>query len=170
MYNVTKQYIQNIYKSEELKTIIVGLGNPSFSDDGVGLLVARAIKRKIPVVDATVVEATIAGLDVLDIIANFEKAIIIDAIQTPQGAPGSIYRFEINQVSSLIEVSPHSINLLTSLKLGKKLGLTLPEEVIVFGIEAQNVDDLSEECTPLVKAAIPFCVGKIMTELTYNRN
>lgn len=148
-----------------MKTIIVGLGNTSFSDDGAGLLVARTIKGKILDKDTAVVEASVAGLDILDIIADFEKAVIIDAVQTEDGKPGSIYRFDLDQLFFLKEGSPHHIDFLTSFYLAKKLELPLPGEVILFGIEAQTIDQPNEGCTPPVAAAIPLCVEKIMTEL-----
>jgi hydrogenase maturation protease len=148
-----------------LKSIILGLGNPLFSDDAVGLLVARSIKYRITDEDVAVAEATAAGLDVLDIITGYEKAIIVDAVQTSQNKPGTIYRFELDQFSTTKEECPHNIDFLTSCQLGKKLGLALPAEIIVFGIEVENISDLNEECTPLVKAAIPDCVDMIMAEL-----
>jgi hydrogenase maturation protease len=148
-----------------LKSIIIGLGNPLFSDDAVGLLVARAIKFRITDRTVTVAEVTVAGLDVVDIISGYEKAIIIDAVQTSYNKPGTIYRFELGQLSAIKEGCPHNIDFLTSIILGKQLGLAVPAEIVVFGIEAENVTDLNEGCTPLVNAAIPDCVDRIMTEL-----
>jgi hydrogenase maturation protease len=151
-----------------LKTIILGLGNPQFSDDAVGLLVARDIKLRISGSNTTVAEATAAGLDVLEIIADYEKAIIIDAVQTTRNQPGAIRRFDLKEMLEISEKhkrSAHSIDFLTSIVLGKKLGLSLPDDIILIGIEAQNVVDLSEECTPPVRAAIPVCIEMIMNEL-----
>jgi hydrogenase maturation protease len=148
-----------------LKTIIIGLGNPSFSDDGVGLLVTRSITNKIANADISIVETSTAGLDILDIIADYEKAIIVDAVQTENGIPGSIYRFDLNELSFLEEGSSHNIDLLTSVNLGKKLGLSLPNQIIIFGIESQNISEPKEECTPRVSAAIPLCIEKIINEL-----
>jgi hydrogenase maturation protease len=148
-----------------LNTIIVGLGNILFSDDGVGLLVARALKSNVSEKYVAVVEAIVAGLDILDIITGFEKAIIVDAFQTGQFKPGTICRFDIDQISSFQERYPHSIDFLTSIKLGQKLGLVLPEKIILWGIEAENIAHLKEGCTPLVQAAIPICVDMILKEL-----
>jgi hydrogenase maturation protease len=148
-----------------LKSIILGLGNLLFSDDAVGLLVARAIKCRITDSTVTVAEVTVAGLDVLDIIAGYEKAIIVDAVQTSQNQPGTIYRFELDQLSAIKEGCPHNIDFLTSIMLAKQLGLAVPAEIVVFGIEAENVTDLNEGCTPLVNAAIPDCVDWILDEL-----
>jgi hydrogenase maturation protease len=152
-----------------LKTIIAGLGNPLFSDDGVGLLIARALKSQVSNTDTEIVEVTVAGLDILEIIADYDKAFIIDAVQTEQGEPGTIYRYDMNQILSFSMLNkgiPHIIDFPTSYKLSRELGLPLPGEIIIFGIEAQNTEILEEGCTPKVRAVIPICVEKIMAELT----
>jgi hydrogenase maturation protease len=148
-----------------MKTIVVGIGNSQFADDGIGLLVAQNIKSKNLDPETMVVDASPCGLDILELIAGFDKAIIIDAVQTGKNEPGFIYRFDINQVQSPLRVFPHGMDFITSLKLGEKLGLAIPNQIIVFGIEIQKVDDLNEECTPKVRAALPFCVENIMHEL-----
>jgi hydrogenase maturation protease len=148
-----------------LKTIIVGLGNLSFSDDGIGLLVARAVKNEILHEGISVVESSGSGLDILDIIADFEKAIIVDAVQTADGQPGSIYRFDLDDTFFQEASSPHKIDFLAAINLGRKSGLRLPCEIIVYGIEAQTIDEPVERCTAAVKASIPVCVEKIIAEL-----
>jgi hydrogenase maturation protease len=148
-----------------LKTIILGLGNPLFGDDAVGLMVARAVKARITRTDIEAVEASVAGLDVIDIIADYEKAIIIDAVQTTRNKPGTIHRLDLNQLSETNAGCAHSIDFLRSIILGRKLGLALPNSISVIGIEVENAGDLKEECTPLVKAAIPVCIEMIMAEL-----
>ena len=115
--------------------------------------------------ETTVIDTSPCGLDILELIAGFDKAIIIDAVQTGKNEAGFIYRFDINQVQSPSKVYPHEIDFITSLKLGEKLGLAIPNEIIVFGIEVQNVNGLNDECTPRVRAALPFCVENIMNEL-----
>jgi hydrogenase maturation protease len=149
-----------------LKIIIVGLGNPSFLDDGIGLLVARAVKNEIVDEGICVVESSGSGLDILDIIADFEKAIIVDAVQTSEGQPGSIYRFDLDDTFFQKAGSPHTIDFLAAINLGRKSGLRLPREIIVYGIEAQTIDEPVEGCTGAVKASVPVCVEKIVNELS----
>jgi hydrogenase maturation protease len=153
-----------------MKTIIIGLGNPSFSDDGVGPLVARAIKGRTLPRDVTVVEVAAGGLDILDIVDDYRKAVIIDAVQTMNAPPGSIHRFNINQLSPAAASSPHNFDLLASLELGQRLGITLPQEVIVYGIEARNFDEPGEALSPPVRAAVPLCAEKILAELEFKQD
>ena len=87
-----------------MKTIVVGIGNSQFADDGIGLLVAQNIKSKNLDPETMVIDTSPCGLDILELIAGFDKAIIIDAVQTGKNEPGFIYRFDINQVQSPLSI------------------------------------------------------------------
>ena len=71
-----------------MKTLVLGLGNPILSDDGVGLRVARELENRLDQQEVTVVETSMAGLDLLDLLAGYDRAIIVDAIQTVGGKVG----------------------------------------------------------------------------------
>lgn len=70
------------------KIIVVGLGNPILSDDSVGIRVARVLNERITQPGINVVEASIAGLDFLDFLTGYDKAIIVDAVNTEGGRQG----------------------------------------------------------------------------------
>jgi hydrogenase maturation protease len=148
-----------------MKTIILGLGNSLFGDDAVGVLVARALKPRAANADIIIEEAAVAGLDVLDLLSGSDRAIIIDAVQTPQGRPGSIYRLDRTQISRFESPNPHQLDFLAALELGQRLGLELPREIILFGIEAGNIIEPNQVCTKEVEAAIPGCLAAIVREL-----
>lgn len=144
----------------------MGLGNPILSDDGVGCRVAMALREKLTTTDADIMEASIAGLDFLDLLTGYERTIIIDAIQTGKGKPGQIYRFGPDALASTRHAgTPHDVNLATALELGKRLNLNLPRQIIIFAIEVKDVTSFGEECTPEVMKAIPACVKLVLQEL-----
>jgi hydrogenase maturation protease len=148
------------------KTLILGLGNTILSDDGVGCRVASALKERLKEPWIEIVEAGIAGMDFLELMTGFDKTIIIDAIQTKKGKPGQIYRLEPEMLSSTRHAgSPHDVNLVTSLELGKRLGLKLPQRISIFAIEAEDVTSFGEECTPEISKAIPGCTAMVIQEL-----
>jgi hydrogenase maturation protease len=150
----------------KLKTLVLGLGNPILSDDSAGCRVAMALQEKLHRPDIDIKEASIAGLDFLDVLAGYDRTIIIDAIQTSEGKPGKIYRFGPEILANTRHASsPHDVNLATALELGKKLNLELPQEIIIFAIEAADVTSFSEDCTPNVARAIPACVDLVLEEL-----
>lgn len=151
------------------KTIVVGLGNPLLKDDGVGNKVADIIKKKVgPEID--VVEASLAGFKLIDILTGYDYAILVDAVQTKGGKVGDIY--ELNKDSlefSQRLASVHDINLYTAFELGKKLGVKLPEELDIYAIEVEDVLNFGEYLTPEVEKVVPVVVDKVLESLKVNR-
>jgi hydrogenase maturation protease len=149
-----------------MKTLVLGIGNPILSDDGVGIKVAQEVGKKLDNPQITVSETSAAGLSLLDSIIGYDKVIIIDAIQTEKGKVGQIYRMKPEDFSFTKRVSsPHQINLVTALELGKLLNLTVPQEISIFAVEAKDTTSFSEGCTPGVEQAIPEAVKMVLDEL-----
>jgi hydrogenase maturation protease len=148
-----------------MKTIILGLGNTSFGDDGVGVLIARELKNKILDPQVEIAEAAVCGLDVVELVSGFQKAILIDAILTPGGTPGSIYRLDISQVDAPRESISHKIDFLSAFHLARKLGMELPDNLTILAVEAENIEYPTEKCTSDVSSAVQPCVEMIMREL-----
>jgi hydrogenase maturation protease len=149
-----------------MKTLVLGLGNPILSDDGAGIRVAQEVGKKLDDPQVTVSETSVAGLSLLDSIVGYDKVIIIDAIQTKKGKAGQIYRMKPEDFSFAKHLSsPHQINLVTALELGKMLNLVMPQEITILALEAKDVSNFSERCTPEVERAIPEAVKMVLEEL-----
>jgi hydrogenase maturation protease len=151
-----------------MKTLILGLGNPILTDDGVGIHVVRAVAARCHVDGLAFAEASIGGLRLLDNIAGYERVIMVDAIQTRDGKPGDIYRLHPNGLrASLHSGSTHDISLAGALALGRSMGMTLPddESIFIITIEVEDVLTFGETCTPVVAAAIPRAVEAVLADL-----
>jgi hydrogenase maturation protease len=149
-----------------MKTLVLGTGNPILSDDGAGIRVAQEVGKKLDDPQVTVSETSAAGLSLLDSIVGYDKVIIIDAIQTKKGKAGQIYRMKPEDFSYAKHLSsPHQINLVTALELGKVLNLVMPQEIIIIAVEAKDISNFGERCTPEVERAIPEAVKIVLAEL-----
>jgi len=149
-----------------VKTLILGVGNPILSDDGVGIHVARKLKeRKRPGVD--VEELAASGLELLDLVLGYDKVIIIDAIQTTKGIPGDIHVLdEADFEKSVHGSSPHGINIATALALGRKIAPEkMPKTVVFIAVEAEDLVNVKEQLTPKVQAALPKVIKKVEDEI-----
>jgi len=149
-----------------VKVLVLGVGNPILSDDGIGIHVARELKkRKMPGVD--VEELAASGLELLDVVRGYDKVIIIDAIQTTKGKPGELHILEEKDFEKSIHgSSPHGINIATALALGRKLVPNeMPKEVVFFAVEAEDLVNVSERLTPKVAKALPRIVERVEKEL-----
>lgn len=147
-------------------TLVVGVGNPILSDDGVGIHIARALKDMgMPGVD--VEELPASGLELLDMVLDYDRVIIVDAIVTGMGVPGELHMMEEDDFENTVHgASPHGINIATALALGRQLASDrMPSDIRFFAIEAADVVNVSEKLTPAVAAAMPSIIEKILAEL-----
>lgn len=146
------------------RTLVLGLGNPVLSDDGAGLHVARALRRRLRGRRNVVVEESCrGGLYLMEQMVDFDRAIIVDAILT--GAPpGTLHRLTPASIPTQHSASGHDANLPTALALGRQTGAHLPadEEILLVGIEAADTETFNETCTPPVEAAIPHAVEVVL--------
>lgn len=152
-----------------MKTVIIGLGNPILSDDSVGIKVAREIRKKLDGVNACadVTEAYAGGMRLMDEMIGYEKAIIIDAMVTGKALPGTVHAMSLSDlICTRNLVCTHDTNLATALEMGNMLGMVLPSDISIWGIEAQEVETFGEELTMEVGKAVPIVVEKIMAEIS----
>ena len=164
-----------------MKTIIIGLGNPILSDDGVGWKVAEALSTILPSTHLRhpsptergdegegiiVVEtASLGGLSLMERLEGYQRAILVDSMQTGLHPIGTVSLFPLNELPNPAEshsASAHDTSLMTALETGCRMGLSLPHEVMVVAIEARTVHDFSEELSPEVAEAVPRAAQTVM--------
>lgn len=156
-----------------MKTLVIGLGNPILTDDGVGVKVAYQIEKELgdemrENVDVTEVSA--GGLRLMEAMVGYDRVILIDAILHKNGnQPGKISRMTLDDLRRISptqhSASAHDTTLVTALDAGRELGLSLPDDIIIFAIDVENVMDFSEEPTPDVASAIPKVKDAVLADL-----
>jgi len=144
------------------KTLVVGMGNLIYRDEGVGVHVIEEMKKmELP----RHVELLDIGTSTMDLIAYLDgvkKLIVIDAMKAG-GTPGTLYRCGPEDLLPKEEgpVSLHEIGLLETLAIAKKKGLEI--DTVVIGVEPKVFDwgmELSEE----VKDRIPDIIDAVLKE------
>lgn len=150
--------------------VVVGLGNPILSDDGVGIAVARRLRETLPA-DAgiAVVEAYAGGLRLMEAMAGYDRAVIVDAMKSGLLPPGSVQVFEPATARTRHTLCTHDSDLATALALGRDLGLALPRCVEVVAVEAQDVETFGEELSAAVRAAVPTAAAEALRRLGWER-
>lgn len=150
-------------------TIVLGLGNPVLGDDGVGWHVAEECAKQIA--DAPHIEVdcvAVGGLSLMERLVGYDCAILIDAITTGQEPPGAVRCVRLDELANLTAghtSSSHDTTLQTALNLGRRMGAHLPDSVIVVTVEAQRVNEFSEELSPAVAVAVPQAVQMVLQML-----
>ena len=150
-----------------MKTLVLGLGNPILTDDGVGIYVVRALAGRLDRPDVEVAEASLGGLRLLDTVVGYNRLILVDAIQAG-GQAGQVYRLGPNDLrSSLHSASSHDLGLPAAMELGRRLGMVLPEDeaITILAVEVEDVITFGETCTPHVQEVIPRVAQMILEEV-----
>jgi hydrogenase maturation protease len=142
---------------------IIGLGNELRGDDAVGLLAARRLRQALGN-RAEVIEAEMAGVDLIELMKGARVVILIDAARSGQN-PGIIHRLDASDSSIGVRVFPHSTHALgisDVLELARAMGV-LPARVIVYGIEAGNTE-AGQALSSSVAKALDEVVGRVIQE------
>ena len=161
---------------ENMKTLIIGLGNPILTDDGVGVKVARQLEERINLTahpELEVTEASAGGLRLMEAVLDYDRVILIDAyyLHPDKTKPGRIHRMTLDDLRSVSptqhSTSAHDTSLVTALDAANELGYKVPQEFIIYAVEVENILDFSETPTLAVGDAIPVVVERIIEEFSF---
>ena len=146
-----------------MNTLILGVGNSILTDDGVGIKIAHKLKERNPELEVT--ETSEAGIALLDLIAGYDKLIIIDSIKTEKGKPGELYKLELEALKPAANLSSsHGIDIATAYEIGQRLGYRMPKYISIYAVEIKDNTTFGEKCTEEVEGRIPFIAEQIMEE------
>jgi hydrogenase maturation protease len=96
---------------------------------------------------------SLGGLNLMEHLLGYERAIIVDSMETGQSPAGSVQIFPLASLPDPMSghsASAHDTSLMTALKTAEVIGVVIPKQVDVVAIEAKNVYDFSEELSPPV--------------------
>ena len=150
----------------EKKILVLGLGNPILSDDGVGICAAQAASSLFSHPQVTFQESSLAGFGFLDTITGFDKVIIADSINWGKNPPGSVTILRTGDLKDQPYLRNfHNLSLAGTLTLADQMGLPRPKEIVIFAVEVEDCSTFAERCTPQVEKAIPRVSEMIVKQL-----
>jgi hydrogenase maturation protease len=146
-----------------MSTVIIGVGNPVLTDDGVGIHVAEMIRAVLPAAQGITVRASfLGGLRLVDAMIGFDRAIIVDALSTGTNPPGTVVHLAADKLrQGRNSASVDDLDLPTALEFATSAGVKVPEQVEAWGIEIADATSFSEYMSPAVRAAVPHIVAEI---------
>jgi hydrogenase maturation protease len=145
-----------------MKRLILGVGNDILMDDGIGPRVVKALEDKWPIKGVDYQTAALGGLELVELMNGYETVVFIDAIKTKGGVPGAVYEFTPADFKETLHLTNlHDINFLTALKLGDKVGLTVPKHVYIYAVEIIEDTVFGDQFTPPLKQRYPAILEEI---------
>ena len=140
------------------RTVVLGLGNPVLCDDGVGLAVVSALRRLLevtPIPGVDVLASTRAGFELIELLRDYRRAILVDCLALPDPQPGRVRRLGLDDVSGSSRlVNAHELSVGVAFQLAERMGIRMPTEVEILAIEAADTCTIFEGLTPAVEAAV----------------
>lgn len=133
-------------------------------DEGVGVHVANQLMKMSLPAGVEVIDGGTAGFGLFNWVLNTQRLIIIDAVKGG-GEPGTIYRFDIDDIHSFpdaFKTSLHQLGIEEILQLAEIVG-TLPTTTII-GIEPAEIRP-SMNLSGAVAAKLPRIIELVLEEI-----
>jgi hydrogenase maturation protease len=154
-------------------TLVLGLGNPLLGDDGVGWHVADRVRGALsadgaapPGVDVD--WAAAGGLSLMERMIGYERAIVVDAIATGDLPVGSVRRLALQDLPDPCvghTGSAHDASLQTAVRLGRRLGAALPQDITIVAVEAGPIHEFCDTLSPAVAGAVAPATALVLAAL-----
>lgn len=147
------------------RIVLIGIGNILLRDEGVGVHVINAIKKRYtfsPGVE--IVDGGTMGLDLLPLIEGRDKVLIVDAVDFKK-EPGYIGVLERDDIPSVLDskLSVHHINL-SDVLFALKIMESMPEEICLIGIQPKSLD-VGVGLTDEINVNIDILIERILERL-----
>jgi hydrogenase maturation protease len=146
------------------RILVIGVGNEYRSDDAVGLVVARRLRR-LSLENVTVIEESGEGADLLESWEGADMVIIVDAASS--GAkPGTIHCIDagVKQIPrGLLHYSTHAFSVGAAVELARVMG-RLPPHILVYAIEGARFEE-GMALSGAIEESASAVVGLVLKEV-----
>lgn len=140
--------------TENIKDILIlGLGSDVLMDDGIGTVLMWHLEKTLSDTRITFETNLVGGMDIIELIRDYEKVIILDAIKTPDGIPGTVYCFNKDNFKETLHLSvSHDLTFHTALKMAEILKIKITDKILIIAIEVEECYTLGDHFSHLVQA------------------
>lgn len=160
-----------------MRTLVLGLGNELYGDDGVGIYLIAELKRELlgeeknpaiypgPNGPIEFLATSSTGLALLDLILGYDRLFIIDTIKRDCPETGRVQILKEEDLRAVPGPSPHYLSFPQILQIGRAAGLPVPQELTIIAIEAKNMHFLGESLSPEMRRCLPSILNTIKSLL-----
>ncbi len=136
------------------RILVLGLGNDLLADDAVGHLAVRELEPRLAG-RADAVATPLHGLALLDLLAGYEAAVVLDAACTGVHPVGEVREVDPTSLARIESPSPHFAGFPEMLDLAGRLGLVFPRRLRILVVEVLDPHTIGGPVTPAVRDALP---------------
>lgn len=150
--------------SDEIRLLVLGVGNVLCSDDGLGAVAVSRLAQQYDWPDGTrVMDGGTLGLSLLPYLEDARAVILVDAVRD-EAAPGSLVRSEGDEVAPAVlhRLLPHQIGVADLLAAARWRGWH-PTKLVLLGLVPETLEPGLGR-SPAVEASLPALVERIVEE------
>ena len=137
-----------------MRILVLGLGNDLLADDAIGHLAVAELGPRLA--GRADVEATaLHGLALLDVLAGYDAAVVLDAACTGAHPVGTVHEIAPGTLARVQNPSPHFAGFPEMLDLADRLGLHFPRKMRIIAVEVLDPFTIGGAMTPAVRDALP---------------
>jgi hydrogenase maturation protease len=137
-----------------MKILVLGLGNDLLADDAIGHLAVRELEPRLAG-RADVAATPLHGLALLDELAGYDGAVVLDAACTGAHPVGEVSEIDPATLARIESPSPHFAGFPEMLDLAERVHLHFPRRLRILVVEVLDPHTIGGPMTPAVLAALP---------------
>jgi len=146
--------------------LIIGIGNDILTDDGIGPRLANDLNKNRLPPGIAIIQATLGGMELLELIRDYDVVIIIDALKSGMHQPGTVLCFVPKDFEETLNLSNiHDIDFLTALELGKRTGMKIPSTITIIAIEIVEDRVFSKNFSPEIASKYPYILHQVQKKV-----
>jgi hydrogenase maturation protease len=113
---------------------------------------------------ADLAEAAVAGFKTVQLLAPYDRAVIIDSI-CDASRVGQVWRLRDDELDAGSSPISHGVTLHSALELARRLSFPVPRELLVYVIAVRDPYTFGEGFTPEVETALPAAARSIAADV-----
>ncbi len=148
-----------------MKTVIIGVGNILFKDEGVGVYAAKYLEKNYKFQDnVEVIDGGTLGFKLMQYYQEYDKVIIIDTVSI-KDTPGSIYNLPSDVLMGLgsYRQTAHEVEVVEMLEICSFLDKMA--KVNVVGIIPEDIESVDIDLTQTIKNSFFDLINEVLNEL-----
>ena len=122
-----------------MRIVVIGVGNPYRTDDGVGPAVVERLERR-SVANVILARSLGEATELIDLWTGADLAILVDAVLADPAHPGRVHRLVVHRPPAERgrAASSHGMDLGEAVELARVLD-RLPGELVLYAVEVDRV-------------------------------
>ncbi len=148
------------------KTLILGIGNPLMSDEGIGIEAVKILLDRYKFSEnVEIIDGGTQGLELLQYFENVKNLIIIDAVYTSKRKAGEIVVIQKENIKYYLKtkMSVHDIGLEDIISALDLIG-QVPENMVIIGIIPEKIE-LQVGLSETVKQSMENLVEEVLNQI-----